>query len=86
MSLLPLTDLLPRDRYFFTLLRGYIVEPELGAANITNHDLTTATVKISLNCLLPNGGELPPEEYETPLRTVSFTPWAHISIRSFESK
>ncbi len=83
---LTLTNLLCRDRYFFTLLRGYILESKVADTKNLNKLLTTATVKISLNCVLPDGRKLPPEAYEIPLRTLSLAPWAHVSIRVSKGK
>ena len=80
------TYLLFRDKYFFTFLRGYILDSEV--ADVENIDklLATATAKITLRVILPNGKELPSKEYTIPLRTIAFQPFAHVAIRDATGK
>ncbi|KAH7337908.1 hypothetical protein BKA66DRAFT_435375 [Pyrenochaeta sp. MPI-SDFR-AT-0127] len=69
------------DKYFFTLLRGYILDSKVDDAENLDKLLANATVKISLCVVLPSGKELPPREYTIPLRTIAFQTFAHVSIR-----
>ena len=75
--------LFSRDKFFFTLLRGYILDSETVADGEDDLDnlLANATVAISSSAVLPSGKKVPRDEFTIPLRTIAYSPWAHISIR-----